>query len=312
MREKNLVQKFSLVVIVFIIFEKILCLAEIKPAGFFRVNYSSNWKEDGFSVGQMRFGVKGDISENIWIQTSLELTNNANLNNLLLYDAYLDVDLNYFNLRTGQYKYRFGLEQSTPEEDLELINKASVVTNLVNPSRDIGLEISKKISGRFSPQVYLSVINGEGSNKSEVNREKTLVARLVLFPRQELAFGLSLYDGSTSSPTPVSKDRVGVDIKYEQFPVLVKAEYIQATDKDKNSSGYYLTAGYNFTPKILALVRYDVYDPDTARSNDLTSRWTIGIGYYLGKNVLSRINYENANSNAQIEELLIAQVQVKF
>jgi hypothetical protein len=120
---------------------------KINFAGFARVRYTADTTEGakgGFSIAQARFGIIGDISKNISYCFSLEGTNTETINNKLLYDAYLDIkSIKYFMLRVGQFKYKFSLEQSTPDPDLELIDKSDIVNNCVNPTRDIGIELSR-------------------------------------------------------------------------------------------------------------------------------------------------------------------------
>jgi len=285
---------------------------EIKPAGFFRIDYCNDGQLSTLTISQMRLGLKGNITEKYQFQTSLELTSTSGPNNLMLYDAYLNMDWKYFFLRAGQYKYRLGLEQSTADDNLELINKAAVVLNLISPTRDIGLEVAKKFSLPFSPELYLSVINGEGANKIDVNQAKTFVGRFLFAPLKDIQLGISFYDGSVSSPTAVNKDRLGAELKYEKYPLLVKGEYLTGQDDSRRSYGYYGTCGYNLTKEILALARYDVFDPDTAKSADTAERWTFGLNYLLDKDIVLQADYENKQQSTTTDGLLTTQIQVKF
>jgi len=305
---------------------------KVQLSGFARIRYTADQtagKNDSFTNATARFGLKGNISKDVSFTFSLETTNTDTANNKAVYDTYMDLkSIPHFATRIGQFKYKFSLEQCTPDADLELINKSDVVNTLVKPTRDLGIEIAKNFS-LFSVKsdLALTLVNGSGSNQEDENQHKTVIGRIVFSPFKGLDFGGSIYDGEVSSATGGSKAytkrRTGLEVKYEIKRFFSKAEYLQGKDDSVYGSlpgeGYYLTAGYTLFPSTVLLLRYDTYDYDAYDRTQKkvvgykNSRWTVGVNYFLDKNVLLRNNYEIKEESPSIKNnLLMTQLQVKF
>ena len=60
--------------------------------------------------------------------------------------------------------------------------------------------------------------------------------------------------------------------------------------RDK-SNGFYTTLGYDITPKLTILGRYDYLNPTKGISNDTSQEFTAGITYNLFKNMKFMVNY---------------------
>ncbi len=290
---------------------------KISFAGFARVRYTADTTEgakDGFGIAQSRFGIIGNISKNISYCFSLEGSNTDTINNKLIYDTYFDVkSIKYFILRVGQFKYKFSLEQCTPDADLEFIDKSDIVNNSVKPTRDIGIELSRSFSLKsIKSNVFVAILNGSGSNQAEENSQKTVVGRILFLPIVGLSVGASIYDGSVRANS-ITKNRTGFEMKYEFEKFMCKAEYITGIDETTKQEGYYVTAGYTLIPSVVILLRYDSLDPDINVSNNENSRWTWGVNYFIDKNVLFRNNYEQKMETPSIRnDLFMTQLQVKF
>ncbi len=286
---------------------------KIVPSGFARLRYTIDTTadaKDGFTIAQVRFGLKCDISKDVSFALSLEGTNIDTNNNKALYDVYMDVkSIPYFTVRLGQFKYKFSLEQCIPDADLELINKSDVVSNLVSPTRDIGIEISKSLSIiSLKSNWSVAIVNGSGSNQADENDYKTVTGRVVFALVKGFDLGGSIYNGTTSS-TSITKDRIGLEVKYEFEKLMCKAEYIWGKDSNTKKEGYYLTLGYTIMPSVVLLTRYDVWDSSLKE----VGRWTFGLNYFLDKNVLLRNNYELKMESPSVKnDLIMTQLQIKF
>jgi phosphate-selective porin len=291
-------------------------LPKLKLSGFGRVRYTVDataGKTDGFSITQGRFGVNGDISSDFSYGFSIETTNSDTVNNKMLYDLYIDTTIvRNFKIRLGQFKYAFGLEQTTPDADLELINKAEVVNNLVKPTRDIGLQVSRDLPlDWLRPNVTLALFNGSGSNAEDENNRKTLIGRLTLNPLNGLTVGASYYDGTTG--TADKKTRGGFELKYENNRLLAKGEYIFGKDKTVNKAGYYVTLGYTVLTGTVVLFRYDWWNANKDLTDLDVSRLTFGVNYFFSKSVLLRTNYELKTEKPSVKNnIFMVQMQVKF
>ncbi|MFA5778565.1 MAG: porin [Elusimicrobiota bacterium] len=289
----------------------------IKPTGFAKVRYTVDTTagaKDSFSIAQARFGLKGDIAKEISYKFTMETTNKDTENNKSLYDAYMDIkSIPYFAVRLGQFKYKFSLENTTADEDLELINKSDVVNNFISPTRDIGIEILKSLSVKsLKSDLSVGVVNGSGSNCSDDNDNKAIIGRISLSPLKDLSFGGSMYSGATGVNT-TAKDRLGFEIKYGYKNILCKAEYLHGKDGSIKKEGYYLTGGYEILPKTIFLARYDMWDSSLKVAGNNNNRWTFGLNYFLDKNVLIRNNYERKTEATAVKnDLIMTELQIRF
>jgi hypothetical protein len=289
---------------------------KLKLSGFGRVRYTVDetaGKPDGFTIAQGRFGISGDISDLFSYIFSLEATNGDPENKKLLYDLYIDTTMvRNFKIRLGQFKYPFGLEQTTPDADLELINKAEVVNNLVKPTRDIGVQVSRELPAAWlSSTVTIALVNGSGSNSDDENDRKTFIGRLTMTPLNGLTIGASYYNGTTG--TADKKSRAGFELKYENNRLLAKGEYIFGKDKAVNKTGYYLTLGYTVFSKTVVLFRYDWWNANKDLADLDISRLTFGVNYFFSKSVLLRTNYELKTEKLSVKNnIFMVQLQVKF
>jgi hypothetical protein len=289
---------------------------KLKLGGFGRVRYAwdlTPGKPDGFTVAQARFGISGDIANLFSYAFSVEATNGDPENKKMLYDLYIDTAIiRNFKVRLGQFKYPFGLEQTTPDADLELINKAEVVNTLIKPTRDIGVQVNRELAAAWlRPNITLALVNGSGSNGEDENDRKTFIGRLTATPLNGLTIGASLYDGTTAAAD--RKTRFGFELKYENNRLLAKGEYIFGKDKAMEKSGYYLTLGYSILPQTVVLLRYDWWNPNRDLKDLDVSRLTFGVNYFFNKSVLLRTNYEHKTEKPALKnDIFMIQLQVKF
>jgi hypothetical protein len=289
---------------------------KLKLGGFGRVRYAwdlTPGKADGFTVAQARFVLSGDISSFFSYTFSLEATNGDPENKKILYDLYIDTTIiRNFKIRLGQFKYPFGLEQATPDADLELINKAEVVNTLIKPTRDIGVQVNRELAAAWlRTNITLALVNGSGSNGEDENDRKTLIARLTVTPLNGLTIGASFYDGTTAATD--RKTRSGFELKYESNRLLAKGEYISGRDKTLEKAGYYLTLGYTILPQTVLLLRYDWWNPNRDIKDIDVSRFTFGVNYFFSKNVLLRTNYERKTEKPVLKnDIFMIQLQIKF
>lgn len=289
---------------------------KLKLTGFTRFRYTvdmTDKKPDGFSLAALRFGLTGYISQDFSYTLTLEGTNTDNENRKLVYDAYIDTTLiRNFRIRFGQFKYGFGLEQTTPEAELDFINKSDVVNNLIKPNRDIGVQAARDIPiGSVRSTVTVAVINGSGTNLDDENNRKSVVGRLALNPFKGVQLGASYYDGTVG--TADKKTRAGLDLKVEFSRLTVKAEYLNGKDKTVSKEGYYLAAVYSVLPAAQLLVRYDFWNSNRNAENVDAARWTFGVNYFFGKRVLWRTNYEmKRETPAFRNDLFLTQLQILF
>jgi len=303
-------------------------LPSIKIGGYAQVRAEWSNQDNStptYTIPATRIELKTKISDAVSYSLSMEGTGGT----LKLYDSFIKLSYTpqkLFDMKIGQFKYGFGLEQTTADTDLELVNKSYITSFLVFPSRDIGVEISRAFSKiPLKPFISIGGYNGEGSNTPAQNDYGMRAIRATISPIEGLNLGSSYYDGKTGA-TKTDKKRHGYEIYYENkvnpnaLPILLKGEYIAALDGSTDKNGYYLTLGYHLfpvakwqTPEIMIVTRYDFYDTNSKISDDEISRLTLGTIFQYDKYFSFRMNYEfKAETPSVANDILTFQFQVKF
>lgn len=91
----------------------------------------------------------------------------------------------------------------------------------------------------------------------------------------------------------------GAHLIYDYKRLKASFEYASAdgsngsTGFTKNQSeGYYGTLAYRVSPRIQALVRYDQFDPNKSKANDIRTEYTAGLNYFVkGQALKLMLNY---------------------
>jgi len=270
-----------------------------------------------FRIRRARAGLKGEILKRINYILQIDASKSP-----VLLDAKVEITFApHAKLTFGQFKVPFGLENLTSSSALDTINRSQTVENLC-PSRDIGAQgrdIGVALSGKFSRIEYnLGVFNGEGSNRTDTNEKKDLVARLGFHPFDFLTLSLSHYKGKSTlfgGDSVVDRDRTGVDIFLVHEQLFVKGEYISARDYETDKYGWYIQGGYYLVPdKIQAIVKYDSCDVNRDIQGDRTDVITLGLNWFFSKITKIQINYEHYKKGltGTSENVILAQFQAGF
>ena len=91
----------------------------------------------------------------------------------------------------------------------------------------------------------------------------------------------------------------GSHLIYEYKRLKASFEYATADGSNgsvgfssNQSEGYYSTLAYRVTPRIQALLRYDHFDPNKNKSNDMRTEYTAGINYFIkGQSLKLMLNF---------------------
>ncbi len=96
--------------------------------------------------------------------------------------------------------------------------------------------------------------------------------------------GMSMDAGNAESHFFVA----GTHLVYEYKGLKATFEYATADGSNgstgfssNQSEGYYGTLSYRITPKLQALIRYDQFEPNKNRANDIRTEYTAGINYFI-------------------------------
>jgi len=243
--------------------------AEGGDAFAFNGNFGQTAINDRFRLRRARINLTGDYAEQFDFKLEGDFAQSDGTNGGRTAFSGTDIFINWHQfpaaqIKVGQWKAPFGLEQLTPDTSLYTIER-SLPTGAITPERQIGIQLWGKPFTSIWPQqkdlvtYYAGVFNGNGRNTNvNDNNEFMYVGRLELQPFKDKILGQpsflklggnGLYsrdnagvnisqsgnllvndDGSLSSfvlPSPDERAAWGVDAWLEVGPFDLIGEYLQ-------------------------------------------------------------------------------------
>jgi len=155
---------------------------------------------DRFRIRRARINLAGDFAEqfDFKIEGDFGQGDGLNLNRTALSGTDIFVNWHQFpeaQIKVGQWKAPFGLEQLTPDTTL-LFAERSLPTGAITPDRQIGAQLWGKPFTHLWPEqkdlltYYAGIFNGNGRNVSVNDNESFMyVGRLELMPFKGKVFG---------------------------------------------------------------------------------------------------------------------------
>jgi phosphate-selective porin len=227
----------------------------------FEGRFGSGAIDDRFRLRRARINVSGDFAEQFdfklegeFEQSDVTLTVRDATGRVLASNSArtefgaTDIFINWhqfpeFQIKAGQYKAPFGLEQLTPDTKLFSLER-SQVTSALTPERQIGLQFWGKPFANVFPEqkdlltYAIGIFNGNGRNVTVNDNDEYMVAgRLELQPWKGKVFGhdgwvrfggnaLTSRDAAGTVLTPVGTVRVNADGSLASFtaPSAAKRE----------------------------------------------------------------------------------------
>jgi phosphate-selective porin OprO and OprP len=271
---------------------------QMQLTGYTQIRYQAfdeTSKKDGFDIRRARFDLKGNITPWFSYRVQADLADKPKL-----VDGYGEIKLaDFFLVTAGQFKIPFSLENLASSNKLESIDRSQVVEALVARSKDVignqnGRDLGIQISGTFLKianqplfEYRLGVFNGSGINVADTaNSAKDIAGRLVVTPLKGLSVGESYYNGWDKAIKPdvagksQARNRLGFEVSYVATRFSLKGEYITGKDGKTDRAGWYVQSGYYIIPlKLQVLGKYDVYDPNTATANNISTNYVVGGTY---------------------------------
>jgi phosphate-selective porin OprO/OprP len=189
--------------------------------------------KDRFRLRRARINLTGDFAENFDFKVEGDFENSDGLSSSRTAFEATDIFINWHqfaeaNVKVGQWKAPFGLEQLTPDPSLIIIER-SLPTGAITPERQIGVQIWGKPFTNVWPEqkdlltYYAGIFNGNGRNTSvNDNNNFMYVGRLELMPFKDKIFG---QDSSLKLGGDVlnSRDEKGTNIS-QSLNLLVNAD----------------------------------------------------------------------------------------
>jgi phosphate-selective porin OprO and OprP len=156
--------------------------------------------KDRFRLRRARINLTGDFAENFDFKVEGDFGNSDGLNSNRTAFSGTDIFVNYHqfaeaNVKVGQWKAPFGLEQLTPDPTLIIIER-SLPTGAITPERQVGVQVWGKPFTNIWPAqkdlltYYAGIFNGNGRNVTvNDNNNFMYVGRLELLPWQGKLLG---------------------------------------------------------------------------------------------------------------------------
>jgi len=189
--------------------------------------------KDRFRLRRARINLTGDFAEKFDFKVEGDFENSDGLSSSRTAFEATDIFINWHqfaeaNVKVGQWKAPFGLEQLTPDPSLIIIER-SLPTGALTPERQIGVQVWGKPFTNVWPEqkdlltYYAGIFNGNGRNTSiNDNNNFMYVGRLELMPFKGKIFG---QDSSLKLGGDVlnSRDEKGTNIS-QTLNLLVNAD----------------------------------------------------------------------------------------
>jgi len=156
--------------------------------------------KDRFRLRRARINLTGDFAENFDFKVEGEFENSDGISSNRTDFSATDIFVNWHqfaeaNVKVGQWKAPFGLEQITPDPSLIIIER-SLPTGAITPERQVGAQVWGKPFTNIWPAqkdlltYYAGIFNGNGRNTSvNDNNNFMYVGRLELMPFKGKIFG---------------------------------------------------------------------------------------------------------------------------
>jgi phosphate-selective porin OprO and OprP len=189
--------------------------------------------KDRFRLRRARINLTGDFAENFDFKTEGEFENSDGISSSRTAFSGTDIFVNWHQfpeaqIKVGQWKAPFGLEQLTPDPSLIIIER-SLPTGAITPERQIGVQLWGKPFANIWPDekdlltYYAGIFNGNGRNTTVndnnnfmyVGRlESTLLKSKMWGQESSLKLGADVLN---------SRDDAGVNIS-QSLNLLVNAD----------------------------------------------------------------------------------------
>ena len=277
-----------------------------------KLEFDLNSGEYRFNVRNARFGVKGNVSRNMFYRIQVDFSNEGNISIL---DSYVGYRTGGFDVRFGQQQYHFSSDLDRGPTTNMFANRSFLSKYLTSyygselsggevvgytrtlGSRDLGLMLSYGFRTGVPLKAYAGVFNGSGINNPEWGKKVNAIGRLEIGGSEGLRGSVAYYDGYTPLHLKVKEadggrsteqvqtrmQMAGLEMRYVKGPFFIEGEYARR----------YLDMGDAREVMTAALVHsyYEIRLPEKAFASYVAPivRWDLGNNVdYLNTEVKQR------------------------
>ncbi|MFH1219571.1 MAG: porin [Candidatus Eisenbacteria bacterium] len=273
--------------------------AEVEFGGLLQIKYlAEQHKDSDISTRTARLKGSVKLTDKIALMMTLEGAKEPNI-----LDAQLDYTFaKYAVVRVGQFTLPFGFETSWSSFDIEAIDRSQLIDHLLNNGVSTPYLRDAGVMGMGRHKVFeykVACVNGVGYNGGKDNNNyKDIVGRVGVGIPMFAGIGVSTYQGKWPEQwinkdkkvvkvIPQDRKAMGLDIYLDTGKLLFQMEYVRAQGLLKSHKevvapdtldvawsndkygGYYILLGYRVTPFLEPVFKYDRYDPNTDKKDDL-------------------------------------------
>jgi hypothetical protein len=254
---------------------------------------------NGFDIRRARLAVRGGLASSLDYRIQVEFAGNPKI-----LDAFVNWRAtNALNIKAGEFKIPFSLENPYGAHILEMVDNSMVITALsgyndVSGISANGRDIGVNFYGKFSPvedycifEYSVGLFNGNGINVADNNKSKDFSGTFAVHPLKDITLSASHYNGSAGRQgETVRRVRTGSGARFDNNEFLVRGEYIYGETGDIESAGFYVVAGYFVHPKVQTLLKYDHFERDISVKETKQTNYIVGINYFPVKNFHFKLN----------------------
>ncbi|MDR2382357.1 MAG: OprO/OprP family phosphate-selective porin [Prevotellaceae bacterium] len=274
-----------------------------KISGIVNMRYQYNDAgegSNGFDIRRARLDFRGDVTSSLDYRIQVEFAGTPKI-----LDAFVNWrSTNAFNIKAGEFKIPFSLENPYGAHVLEMVDNSLVITALSGYNdvsgisangRDIGVNFHGKFSSVEGYNIFeysVGLFNGNGINVADNNKSKDFAGTFAVHPLKDITLSASHYNGSAGPQGEnIQRVRTGCGARFDNNKLLVRGEYIYGETGDMESGGYYVVAGYFVHQKVQTLLKYDHFERDISVKETRQTNYIVGINYFPVKNFHFKLNY---------------------
>ena len=257
----------------------------------------------------------------------------------ILQDLSVTLKSPFIEASVGQFKVPISYEGQAPSNEL-IFPERAYSSRYFGDSYDIGVKMEKDLDF-LKYQAF--ILNGQGQNQIDTNKQKDLAVRLEVTPVKGLMFGVAgLTSVGQRAQVTTTQDRIEFDARYKMNGLLIQGELIwgingqtgtDATGKERErtkAAGRYIIVGYTIGGKVQPVIRYGYLNTDKTimlgqsssyalfapfgLATDEVRSYEVGVNYLLRGNELklqAMYGYFDFDNIQAIEEMTMA-AQVSF
>lgn len=199
----------------------------------------------------------------------------------------------------GYSRYDNGIEGNMSPHLLPFFARTQIAKTYGN-ARNLGV----KVSGNHKYYNYSAGLFSSGRNFYDWFPGEEFVANLAVKPLAkangkygDMLLGASYDGGNADHGHLYNVGNIYLDYEYKRLKTTFEYGLADGSNGSvgftpNKSEGFNATIAYRLTKKLQTLFRYDVFDPNKEKSNDIRTEYTVGLNYFLkGQALRLMLNY---------------------